>query len=198
MLFLVERTSGAHIEDDGLEGKIIEGYRDLSNRKQHRSRVVGLQNDSSIEDALDAAWEAIAPIDARLARRISSSSDDMQDVQLNLLEDGAPNVPVVSLLSPAEPTVVYDTYWRFAAERQAIFYRKLDGLPAPWTADPILGRHKFTNAYRASDRVSQYLIRRVIYEGDQTAEEVFFRTILFKLFKQDRNVGVATGTLEGD
>ena len=49
---------------------------------------------------------------------------------------------------------------------------------------PLLDRHKFTNAYRASDRVSQYLIRFVIYQGDQTPEEIFFRTILFKLFNK--------------
>ena len=92
--------------------------------------------------------------------------------------------PVLTRLSPARPTVVYDTYWRFALERQEVFFRKAKGLSAPWTADPILVRHKFTNAYRASDRVSQYLIRRVIYEGDQSPAEVFFRTILFKLFNK--------------
>jgi hypothetical protein len=87
-------------------------------------------------------------------------------------------------LSPAEPTEVYETYWRFAAERQAIFFRRLAGLPAPWTSDPILARYKFTNVYRASDRVSQYLIRHVIYRGKQEAAEIFFRTILFKLFNR--------------
>ena len=184
VLFLMERSGGADIDVDGLEGRLIEGYRDLFEREQHHSRVVGLQNNSSVEDALDAAWEAVASFDEGLWRRDTSSTGDIQDVQLNLLEDGAPEVPVVSLLSPANPTVVYDTYWRFAAERQEIFFRKLDGLSAPWTTDPILVRHKFTNAYRASDRVSQYLIRRVIYEGDQAPEEVFFRTILFKLFNR--------------
>ncbi len=54
----------------------------------------------------------------------------------------------------------------------------------PWTNDPILQEYKFTNVYRASDRVSQYLIRRVAYFGDQSEEEVFFRTILFKLFNR--------------
>ena len=91
---------------------------------------------------------------------------------------------VFAKLSPARPTVVYDSYWRFAAKRQEIFFRKLERLDGPWTADPILLRHKFTNAYRASDRVSQYLIRNVIYEGDTSPEEVFFRTILFKLFNK--------------
>ncbi len=62
--------------------------------------------------------------------------------------------------------------------------RRIRGEPPPWTTDPIIAAHRFTNAYRAADRVSQYLIRNVIYEGDTSAEEVFFRTILFKLFNR--------------
>lgn len=80
------------------------------------------------------------------------------------------------------PSLVYDTYWRFAAERQLVFQRRFEGENAPWTTDTILQRHKFTNPYRAADRVSQYLIRRVIYSGDQAPAEVIFRTIAFKLF----------------
>lgn len=87
-------------------------------------------------------------------------------------------------IAPAQPTTVYDTYWRFAAERQAIFFRRFSGLPAPWTSDPILQRYKFTNAYRASDRVSQYLVRHVIYRGDTTPQETFFRVLLFKIFNR--------------
>lgn len=81
-------------------------------------------------------------------------------------------------------TPVYDTYWRFAAERQQMFMRRVLGCAPPWTEDPILSVHRFTNTYRASDRVSQYLIRHVIYEGSQEPEEVFFRTILFKFFNK--------------
>src|SRR3989442_4982380 len=44
--------------------------------------------------------------------------------------------------------------------------------------------HRFTNVYRASDRVSQYLIRNVIYSAAQTAEEIFFRTVMVKLFNR--------------
>ena len=87
-------------------------------------------------------------------------------------------------LSPANPTVIYDTFWRFAVERQEVFFRKLEGDVLPWTDDPVIARHRFTNVYRASDRVSQYLIKNVIYQGDQSVTEVFFRTILFKLFNK--------------
>lgn len=86
--------------------------------------------------------------------------------------------------SDPRPTTVFDSYWRFATERQAIFYRRLEGARPPWTDDPILETYKFTNAFRASDRTSQYLIRHVIYAGDQAPREVFVRTLLFKLFNR--------------
>lgn len=81
-------------------------------------------------------------------------------------------------------TSVFDTYWRFAAKRQALFVQRVTGAAPPWTDDPIVQAHRFTNAYRASDRVSQYLIRYVLYEGDQAGEEVVFRTLLFKIFNR--------------
>lgn len=67
-----------------------------------------------------------------------------------------------------------------------MFYRRLAGQPAPWTGDPILRSHRFTNSYRAADRVSQYLIKEVQYREDrsQAPDEVFFRTMLFKLFNK--------------
>lgn len=85
---------------------------------------------------------------------------------------------------PVLVTVVFDTYWRFAADRQALFMGRISGTPPPWTEDPILIAHRFTNVYRASDRVSQYLIRNVLYQGVQTGEEIFFRTLLFRLFNR--------------
>lgn len=83
-------------------------------------------------------------------------------------------------------TAVYDTYWRFAAERQAIYLRRLADPRGPRTADPILAEHRFTNAYRAADRVSQHLIRDVQYapHRPQAPDEVFYRTMLFKFFNR--------------
>lgn len=62
--------------------------------------------------------------------------------------------------------------------------RRLTGEDPPWTDDPVLAAHRFTNVYRAADRVSQFLIRHVIYAGSQAIDEVFFRTLLFKLFNR--------------
>lgn len=87
-------------------------------------------------------------------------------------------------LCSVKATEVFDTYWRFAAERQDIFFRRLSNAESPWTDDTVLRTYKFTNVYRASDRVTQYLIREVIYEADQSVNEVFFRILLFKLFNK--------------
>lgn len=92
-------------------------------------------------------------------------------------------------------TPVFDTYWRFAARRQDLFMQRVAGTPPPWTDDPVLASHRFTNVYRASDRVSQYLIRHVLYEGMQTGEEIFFRALLFKLFNRAETWEALVGNL---
>ena len=83
-----------------------------------------------------------------------------------------------------EATAVFDTYWRFAAKRQEIFFKRVEGAAQPWTDDSVLLAHRFTNTYRASDRVSQFLIKEVLYRGSQKPEEIVFRCLLFKLFNK--------------
>jgi hypothetical protein len=80
--------------------------------------------------------------------------------------------------------LLYDTYWRFASSRQTIYFRRLEGDSPPWTTDPILAEHRFTNVFRASDRVSQFLINRVIYSEPSSPEDTIFRTLLFKFFNR--------------
>lgn len=94
-------------------------------------------------------------------------------------------VPYIIKSKGLKTTEVFDTYWRFACERQNVFFNKYEGRCMPWTSDPIIKTYKFTNAYRASDRVSQYLIKNVIYnEHKYSPEDTFFRIILFKLFNK--------------
>lgn len=81
---------------------------------------------------------------------------------------------------------IYDMYWHFAYERQEIFVKKLKGENPPWTDDLILREYKFCNAYRVNDRVSQYLLKKVIYNGKNYSDrDMLFRIILFKLFNKE-------------
>ena len=81
-------------------------------------------------------------------------------------------------------TVVFEAYWYLAVERQNIFMRRFNSKPKPWTDDSILTTYRFTNAYRASDRVSQYLLQRVIYNDTYDGPNTVFRTLLFKIFNR--------------
>lgn len=105
-------------------------------------------------------------------------------IDVTQLRQGNGGRKLISSLLPLKTTSVYDTYWKFATERQELFFRRYAGVPRPWTTDPILDQFKFTNAYRAADRVSQYLIRNVIYSKPWDIDNLFFRIILYKLFNK--------------
>lgn len=78
---------------------------------------------------------------------------------------------------------VLASYWRLAAERQRVYHARLAGEPGPWTDDEIISQYRFTNAYRAADRVSQDLIR-VIYGGSQDPDDVLLRILLYRFFNK--------------
>lgn len=78
-------------------------------------------------------------------------------------------------------------YFYFMQERMNMFWRKVDGRRhKEWTEDVILKTYKFTNVYRASDRVSQYLIKNVIYKDIEhyTPKDILLRIIVFKIFNK--------------
>jgi alpha-glutamyl/putrescinyl thymine pyrophosphorylase clade 1 len=128
------------------------------------------------------------PRKLRLDASIASLPMDLPVVSRSSEEQPVATAKPIVLrhLAPAKVSEVYESFWRFAAERQAVFFRRARGETRPWTRNPVLAIYKFTNAYRASDRVSQYLIRHVIYRDDlpKSPPEVFFRTLLFKLFNK--------------
>jgi hypothetical protein len=103
-----------------------------------------------------------------------------------LLKTYSKNKSILILTKRTKPklSIAYNTYWKFASERQNVFFKRFNGESFPWTKDKILNEYKFTNVYRATDRVSQYLIKNVIYKGSQEPEEIFFRLILFKIFNR--------------
>ena len=86
--------------------------------------------------------------------------------------------------SQPKPSKLYPVLWQFAAERQRIYLRRLAGEPPPWTDDPVLSAYRFTNAFRAADRVSQYLICMAYDDPFASDQTLFLRTLLFKIFNR--------------
>lgn len=160
--------------------RLAAEYGRLASRESRVHPVSVIDNVRDQATTLASLIAAVEPYTGTSPRQKQLATAPPRD----LVSRRATNGP--SPIFPLKPTVVYDTYWRFAAERQEVFFRRVSAEPQPWTADPILREYKFTNVYRASDRVSQYLIRHVIYgEGRPTSlDEVFFRIMLFKLFNK--------------
>lgn len=177
VVFLIERNEPLREEPQREWRRWRSTYRKLADAESASYPVCTVSNDGRIEDALEQVLRSV--------RTLEQGKPEKAAVSTSLPTQRPQQAPLVfTSLSPAKPTVVFDTYWRFSAERQEVFFKRFEAFPPPWTDDPILQAHKFTNAYRASDRVSQFLIRKVIYNGDQSPEELFFRTILFKLFNK--------------
>lgn len=87
---------------------------------------------------------------------------------------------------PIPRPYIYELYWQFAAERQSVFEKRLAGWPAPWTNDEVLQTYKFCNVFRATDRVSQYLIKEIIYADTRPAlEDLLFQIVAFRLFSRE-------------
>lgn len=92
---------------------------------------------------------------------------------------------VHAIRRPPTPGRGFDVYWAFASERQKVYRRRLDGAQREdLTNDPVIAAHRFTNAYRASDRVSQYLISDVVYDQTRSWLDTFARVLVFKIFNR--------------
>lgn len=180
-IFLVTRKTPLRPEPRERWARWRDLYLRIAAEEQQKEHVIVIENDSSIDVAEQQFTLALSGIERQ--KQTEGGAQLPLNIPTKVSSPGSPQL-IFNALAPAKPTVVYDTYWRFAAERQEIFFRRWHGKPFPWTIDRILAEFKFTNAYRASDRVSQYLIKEVIYKGDSSEEEVFFRTILFKLFNK--------------
>lgn len=190
--FLVTKAhSWRQDESDDTWQRLATTYQELAQRERSHYPVELVANEDSLKVALEAVLEA--------ARTHSSSKRLQVLAQVELEPQAQKETTLTTLLKrqPPKTTLVFDTYWKFAAERQAVFFRRLRGEDEPWSDDAIFQKHKFTNAYRASDRVSQFLIRHVIYRQDaapdgvtadgadlEDPDEIFFRVMLFKVFNR--------------
>jgi thymidylate kinase len=187
VVFVLERTAPFGEQLTLKWGSLSEQYRRLAVREAGRYTIKRVLNENDVN-------ETLRELVAAAAGQIHTTKAGARHTRV-ATPPGPPEcragsraparrIHSIVRLAPAQPTIVYDTYWRFAAERQAIFFRRLSGEKPPWTEDVVLQQYKFTNAYRASDRTSQFLIREVIYNGTPEPSEICFRVLLFKIFNR--------------
>ena len=178
--FVLLPTRSGTDENSSAKGIKIE-YEQLASRECELHPVVAVDNNGSVEDSVEAILCQLLGLHDESGMRARPCAIQGH---LDIRRKSALPANVFSKLSPAKQTPVYDAYWELAAKRQEIFFTRYDGNPPPWSDDPILQTYKFTNAYRASDRVSQYLISKVIYSDEFTKEDLLLRILLFKFFNR--------------
>lgn len=82
-------------------------------------------------------------------------------------------------------TLRIEELYAYMREREAIRLRRLNGLPSPWTNDPILATWKLTNVHREHDRTSQFLIEKFYKSALQRnarRDEILFNAAVFRYF----------------
>jgi thymidylate kinase len=158
---------------------ILQAYGEISNDVNIANKLTIINNDHDIEHAVSTAFNLIL-----------NETQPCQQLSLfsigNSSEKGSNEKSIYINKISLKTSPIYDAYWKFAYERQNVFFARLQGKSFPWTNNTILQKYKFTNAYRASDRVSQFLIKNIIYNNDNTytPEDIIFRIILFKMFNR--------------
>lgn len=55
----------------------------------------------------------------------------------------------------------FNPLWNWMREREAVRIRRDEGLPRPWSADPIFNENKFCNVRREDDRVTVWVKRNI-------------------------------------
>ncbi len=183
-IFLVQRIVPNDEYNAEKRSTILNAYNELKDKTADLVEVINNNNDINI--VINEVYKKIfANYRYELVNHQLDlfGDEDYKSDKFSKIEDSKFRISVGA--STLKPTVMYDTYWKLAAKRQEAFFKRINNDPAPWSDDIILQKYKFTNAYRASDRVSQFLIRNIIYNcNTYSPEDMFFRIILFKLFNK--------------
>lgn len=173
-VFYLERKPSEQVITDEKK-RLIDEYRKIVSNSQEYL-VHNISNDSTIIQSSN--------------KIVNEILKNCKGLQMDLFGDIAPKksktIKKIHTSSTLIKSPIYSEYWKFTAERQKIFFARFNNENFPWSQDYILSKYKFTNVYRASDRVSQYLIRNVIYQTGQAhdEEDILFRILLFKLFNK--------------
>jgi hypothetical protein len=73
-------------------------------------------------------------------------------------------------------------YFATARERYAIRLKRLAGMPAPWTDDPVFQGYRFCNVHREHDRTTQWFAEHV--RSKLTGLRVVEATLIFRWFNR--------------
>jgi thymidylate kinase len=116
-VFLLNRKTDADAEPGFEESLLATEYTKLAGREARKYPISILANDGTLDETLSQI--------IRLSGLGKKTGLSKNQTKLSLESTQPRKSLIFSKLEPAKPTVVYDTYWRLAAERQAILFTGL-------------------------------------------------------------------------
>lgn len=91
-----------------------------------------------------------------------------------------PEAIVTTIGKIKDPT---ERFFAYARERHVVYLRRAAGLPEPWTDDPVLQHHRFTNVYRELDKTTAWF-REHVRGPLRDRPEVLLATVLFRMLNR--------------
>lgn len=76
----------------------------------------------------------------------------------------------------------HETFWYFVNERYKIWLNRTNGLPKPWSEDPIFQEWKFCNVFRKYDKQTQNLLSYLNRHENDDPGTILFNIYLFRAF----------------
>lgn len=65
-----------------------------------------------------------------------------------------------------------DLFWQMIVERQRIYWRRLEGMPPPWTHDKIMRNEFITNVYRELDPGTVHLVANILTPEEDVLDKI--------------------------
>ena len=173
--------------DDSTKGGVAVGWEDIRNKKEV-TITRHVTDDSQPSDLVEREIVYRAPFEPSKREddyRIAWDAFDEKYRSPSNTSSSTPSGYVAAKLKAPTPSFLYPTIWQFASKRHSMYLRRLAGTQQPWTDDAVLAEYRFTNTFRAADRVSQYLIGLAYNElQDASTDTLFLGTLLFKVFNR--------------
>ncbi|QZI90429.1 hypothetical protein MYOV003v1_p0105 [Vibrio phage 207E48.1] len=90
---------------------------------------------------------------------------------------------VIKRAKPKLRIDILNRHYEWMRDRYRIYLKKdVEGLPAPWTTNPILLNHKFTNTRREHDRQTKLIIHNVCLNPRLSLEDKVLNIIVFRMY----------------
>lgn len=78
----------------------------------------------------------------------------------------------------------------FMRERHFVYLRRRQGLPAPWTTDPVLQQYRFCNIYRELDKVTQWICKNLL-GPNKNHPDLWWYAVLARFFNKPESLEYA-------